>query len=327
MEIPKKLIKKLGEKYRDSSITAFNGRMKRIFTQVFKTNEYDSALLYESEQILDYIKSLAKVSVQKNILSAVVAFSRAEEMPDKYIKEYEAEFKILADQNEALQQYKPPSDEELENFIPFGDVIKIRDNYAETMPNYKIDELEAQNKLQEATKHQKTVYQKYLILSLYTYVPPLRGEDWFNAVIIPVENAELYPTLLKAMNKHIVDVTNNKLVVGTYKTSDKYGTRIIDLPQELVNIINRSFKINNGNPNLLINYNDSKNRPMNEQAFNKFMNKIFQPKNISSSMLRKMYISEKLKEIKTPEERKKLALVMGHSLASQEFTYSRFRDI
>jgi hypothetical protein len=50
-------------------------------------------------------------------------------------------------------------------------------------------------------------------------------------------------------------------------------------------------------------------------------------KNVSSSMLRKCFISDKIDEGITAEERKKTAKIMGHSVGTQQSIYSKFSDV
>ena len=79
------------------------------------------------------------------------------------------------------------------------------------------------------------------------------------------------------------------------------------------------------NPNLLVNIQSKK--PLTQQAMTAYLNRIFQPKKISSSMLRKIYISDIIAKRASKQERKKLALEMKHSLAAQTFVYGRFEEL
>lgn len=322
MEISKELREILEKKYRENSIKTFAGSVKKVCKEVFK-REYDAKLLEDTNKVLAYVKTLEKISSQKNTLAGVLAFVKAEQTNPQVIKVYEDHFKTLGQASANLQQYKEPTEDEKCNYIPFAEVIKLRDEHAQTLSNYKIDELEQSNKLKEATLFQKTVFEKYLVLCLYTYVPPLRGEEWHDAVIEEVADPGSYSVIIEARKKNIIDLTHKKLVVERYKTSDIHGTRIIDLPDELVKVIKMSREINNGDPNLLINYASCK--PMTSQCLTKFLQSIFYPKKISSTLLRKIYISEQTSKLSV-DQRKKLAHIMGHSLSSQEFLYSTFRD-
>jgi hypothetical protein len=318
MEIPKKLHKKLLEKYRISSIKTFSTSIQHIMNNVFNKEAYDPASLYETKKINKYIEKLEKVSSRKNYIAAVLAFLRAEEaVPEEIIKIYSDYFKILAKENENLQKYKNPSQVELDNLISYSKVFELRDEYKKIIADYPAPE--------SYTFTQKQNYQKYLILCLYTYIVPLRGEMFFNSVIISVCNPTMYEQLIKATNKNIIDLKQSKLISGIYKTSSKYGLYILDIPKPLIEVIIKWYRITKGNSNLLVNLQD--NKPMTKQVFTNFLNSIFYPKKISSSMLRKIYISEKLKTLKNVQERKELAQKMQHDITTQELIYSRFRDI
>ena len=61
---------------------------------------------------------------------------------------------------------------------------------------------------------------------------------------------------------------------------------------------------------------------MDSSMFTSFIHSIFD-KNISTDMLRKIYISHRVKEGITMEERKRIADIMGHSVLTQEFMYNK----
>ena len=80
--------------------------------------------------------------------------------------------------------------------------------------------------------------QKHLLLSCYTYIPPLRA-DWALARILtkaPTKKAE------KAKGNYIVITQRTAtLILNDYKTSRSYGRAEIKLPAELKKIIQASY--------------------------------------------------------------------------------------
>ena len=65
---------------------------------------------------------------------------------------------------------------------------------------------------------------------------------------------------------------------------------------------------------------------MSQQGFTSLMNSIFKPYKISSSMMRKIFISDFLASKPSADLRKKVANQMAHALDTQEFIYQRFVD-
>jgi integrase len=141
-----------------------------------------------------------------------------------------------------------------------------------------------------------------------------------------VDNPNDYKRLLNITQKNIFDLKNNKFIIGQYKTEKTHGIRFITIPKKLIQIVEKWYQITDSK-NLIPNLKE-KDVPMTQQAFTDLLFRIFQPKNISTSMLRKIYISDKLKNSSfrnDPVKRKKLAHEMGHTLETQEFIYNRFK--
>jgi len=102
------------------------------------------------------------------------------------------------------------------------------------------------------------------------------------------------------------------------------GTKVLVMPPVIEKICTVWSNINEG-PNFIVN---TKNGNMlTQQAFTGLLNRIFAPHKVSSSMLRKIYISSFLNSNPSVKQRKELAKIMGHQIGLQEFVYSRFRDL
>lgn len=325
MKLPNHIKNKLILKYRKSSIRTFELNIKRILENTYPEEsppEYSQENLTDVKSVTKYIKSLASKPMQKTLIAAILAVLKAEAKPPQIIiSQYEKIFKNLARVTENELKYKEPTKEEKRNWTSYQTVINIKKQYKKRVKE-EIDLTSTQ-----FTAQQLSLYQKYLILSLYTYLPPLRSEEFYNTIIMTVcTSPSKYKQIINSTQKNIIDLKNKKLVSGIYKTSKKYGTRIIELPDKLVKIIKQWYMMTPPEiQNLLIN--PTTLTPMTQQGMTEVLNRIFQPKKISSSMLRKIYISDILLTMKDAKLRKKLALTMGHSIDAQEFTYSRFKDL
>lgn len=308
MKLPLTLYDSLLVKYKPSSIKTFAINIKRILNDVYNLDEYQMKPLLNVKRVSDYIlNDVPKLTSQLNLAAAVLTILKFEKnIPERVIDYYQKLFDNVSKQLAQEQKYPTPTEDEKNNLIKWSEVLKIAKSYKGTSP---ADEYK---------------YIKYLVLSLYTLIPPLRGQDYLNAIIMKVDNPKDYPRLLSITNKNIFDLKNKKFVIGHYKTEKTHGTRIIDIPPKLIPIVEDWFK--QTETQILIPNLKEKDKPMTQQAFTDLLFRIFQPKNISTSMLRKIYISYKLKSIKNnPEKRKKLAYIMGHTLETQEFIYNRFK--
>jgi integrase len=163
---------------------------------------------------------------------------------------------------------------------------------------------------------------QYLVLSLYTDVQPRRNQDYLDMYIVKKWSDKL------PQDKNYLDLTNKKFVYHKYKTAKKYGTQTLDIPETLMEAVNKFLKYHplwkgrkvapvkllvcaDGTPLVAVN------------AITRILNRIF-GKKVGSSMLRHIYISDKYGDL--IEEQKEDAEAMGHSVALQRDYYKKGDD-
>ena len=110
------------------------------------------------------------------------------------------------------------------------------------------------------------------------------------------------------------------IILNKYKTSKTYGEKEIDISDKIIKLIKRWVDIT-GNEYLLINIRDR--NPMTNNGLTKYLNKIFKPKKVSTTLLRKLYLSEKYPVVHDRKDMKKDAYIMGHSLDTQQGIYRK----
>jgi len=129
--------------------------------------------------------------------------------------------------------------------------------------------------------------QDFVILSLFTLIPPRRSLDYVEFKINNIDtNKDNY-------------IKGNSLVFNTYKTSTQKGQQTIKIPKELKSLLTKYIKlISDKSDYLLFN---NKIEQLSIPNFTLRLNKIF-GKKVSVNMLRHIYLSEKhadnLKEMK-----------------------------
>lgn len=152
----------------------------------------------------------------------------------------------------------------------------------------------------------------YVILCLYTMIPPRRNLDYQNLYVVKKWNDKM------DADKNYYDLSTQKLIFNKYKTSKAHGTQEIDindvndLRAALTHYIN--FHPDKKKPEfrLLVNMDGSPLTSIN--SITRILNKVFDKK-VGSTMLRHVYLSDKYKL--DMGEMKKDADAMGHTLSTQ----------
>lgn len=273
-------------------------------------------------------KNIKSVSSRKNIVSSVLVFlgsiKENYKCVPKVLSKYQEYHKTLAKKKEDSYMDNEMNVREKENWLTGEDIrIKIKE-----LKDY-ID------KYQESSSYPRLyvdIYQKYLVLNLYTLLPPLRN-DYANVKIIKdcKDFGEKEDCVDTAFN--YINMCSKKLLLCTYKTKKFYGIKKIDIPDNLFEIIEcwENIKTNfldskecfsDKNEDFLL-INTTNCEKMKTNSLTKYINRIFSPKKVSTTMLRKIYLSEKYPVIVSYRDQVRDAMVMGHSLSMQKMVYSK----
>jgi hypothetical protein len=147
----------------------------------------------------------------------------------------------------------------------------------------KIDEV--YNNLKNNRDTNKLSYQEYLILSLYTLIPPRRNMDYQKMKYIK----DFSPELSKEFNYYNGEI----FFFNAYKTRSKYELQQIKVPDELKQILDFHIKSNDIKFDDFI-LRDFKNgtelKRGNEMTL--ILNRIFKSK-VGASMLRRSFLTNK----------------------------------
>jgi hypothetical protein len=254
------------------------------------------------KKIYNYINGTytKKNSLKSHIstLGQVVKLLGNEKAYNKYSAESTAIQQQISKQNKE-QQIDP---ERLDNFVCFEDIVKRRDEFRK-----RFEESPTDNKLNLS----------YLLLSLYTYQPPLR-QDWKDVLITekkpPVNTDQNY--LWKQKNGKYTLFLNHD------KVTHAYGKAQFDLPDELNKIIDRSLEKFPRKYVLSLIRNGEK--PAGKQNFERLLIELFSPKRVTVDLLRSAYIIDKYNNKKMSLAKKEeLAKKMRHSVSTAEENYNK----
>ena len=162
---------------------------------------------------------------------------------------------------------------------------------------------------------------KFILLALYTDIPPRRNQDFLDMYVIKKYGKDT------DNNKNYLDLSSRKFIFNKYKTAKTYGQQIVDIPDSLWNTLSvflnfhplakqktKEFK-------LLVKFDGSPLSSVN--AITRILNRIF-GKKIGSSMLRHSYLSSKYAD--TKDELIEDTKMMGNSPAMAMNTYIKSEE-
>jgi integrase len=163
----------------------------------------------------------------------------------------------------------------------------------------------------KATEEQYYHLLDFVLLSLYVLIPPRRNLDWQLMMITFNEDT-------KDDKYNYLDYKNKKFIFNTFKTSKKDGQLVMNIPEDLMKVLdiylkyhplNKNMKKQPHNIPLLVDY---KGRPfMKVNDITRLLNKIFNKK-VGASMLRHSYLSSKYGGLL--KEQEKDAKLMSHTI-------------
>ena len=283
----------------ENSLNVYLSNIRKVFKEVFR-NDIDIKHLNQFAKVKKYLETLTPAT-RKNVMTALMVLLKASDTKKGTLNKYQKYFEGLITNFENNYDNQTKSEKENKNWI------------TQEQLNKKIKELENQiskYNMSKLTKSQEDNVQKHLVLILYTKIPPMRN-DYAQMKVYHDKEVE---------GENYINLKKKVIVLNNYKTSKTYGKKEIDIPSEVIKFVSRWVNIT-GNEYLLINIRDR--NPMTNNGLTKYLNKIFKPKKVSTTLLRKLYLSEKYPVIHNRKDMKKDAYVMGHSLETQQGIYRK----
>jgi len=269
----------------DSSVNTYSSTLKNLFYKVFPNSEFDIKLFNKSKEILKYLEDVSP-NKRKSILSSLFVLTKDPVYQKNMVNDinnYEENVKM---------EIKQPKEEE--NWLSKEELDEIYQrekqiyNHLAKKKNHNMDDLQQM--------------QNYIILSLYTLIPPRRSLDY---------------TEMKIKNPEVLEdnyIDKNDFVFNRYKTSKFYNQQREKISKELMIILKKWLKFN---PTDYLLFDSNKNK-LTPSKLTRRLNRIF-GKNISTSSLRKFYISHKYQNyIKDNEELAEDFSKMGSSIIQKD---------
>ena len=288
--------------------------IKNLWTLNDKKIFNNLAFLKEIDNIETKLSEYAD-NTKKTFLAGIVSVLSLFKDKPSYKKTYQHYYDAMMKKDEEIKENVDPNqktEKEEENWLSWEDVILVK-----TALKTASNEL---NKQKLITPEQYNVVLSYVILSLYTEIPPRRNQDYQDMFVI----SSLKDSGDK--EKNYLDWSNKKFIFNHYKTAKKYGIQTIDISDkpDLLEAITIYLKFHPLSPS------KGKALPKNAEfrflvysdggafsavnSITRILNRIFGGKRIGSSQLRHIYLSSKY----DIEEMKKDAEEMGHSIEEQK---------
>lgn len=283
--------------------------VRTLYKKVCGENETMTSLdwLRDTGAILNALKDLSPSTRRLYIIPLMMMLKHSDNA-SLYIK-YQEMFQHAGREVRESQKEQTMSERDERNWVTKEDIDK------------KIRELKGI--VDASVKHQSSLSQKaikalvqHLCLCLYTMMPPLRN-DFCNIKLMqpPYEGKDGKNYLLET------EPGRYTLILTKYKTSKCYGRKEFVFPEDLNTIVQRSFQLY-PRRYLLSKLNDP-NEPMSHNYLSVFMSNIWSDKNVGSSLLRKLHVSEMFADDHTLEDRDELASQMLHSRQVAQTIYEK----
>ena len=261
------------------------------------------------EKIINILAEM-KITTRKNYIAAIiVALTTDKDKYEDVLKEYREYLSIIVEEYTKQLKTQKKSEKQEANWASMKELKEIVSGYKK-----EIRKMDLANKELWSNK-EFNLYQLYLVGLLYTELPPVRL-DYSNMMLITEKD---YKKLKEKDKNYLVLVSRNKkyFSLGSYKTEDKYGVHIIEIPTIINSVINKWLS-HNTTGYFLVN---TQRNMLTDNGLTKLLNKVFVDtgKKISSTMIRHIYLSGKYEA--NQAEMEKDAAAMLHSVGTQQGVY------
>lgn len=276
----------------------YRTKFKKIITDVFDGIRPTSDVLASKEsykKVSEYIKSPKVTLATKKPMynSWIRCLQELKISTVNYLNDYH---KVSKKADEELS-FNVPSQKEIDNKISFKDLSKFQKKWKKLLVKDQTGVID--------------IY--YIICSLYLFLEPLRTQDYINTRILSnCKKANLTNT------PNYICLKCSHMIIKEFKTDKIHDERIINISTKLNNIIKTFYKKSK--------YSYLVSSPIGSQLQQpNFYTLSVEACGISTNMMRKVFVSEKLNDnLANNIKRKESARVMGHKPSTQASAYSKF---
>lgn len=280
--------------------------VRSLYSLNGKTPFKNLAWLKKTDPVVGKIKEYAP-STQRALLATVVSvLSILGPSYKKALSSYTAEM------NSAVTSHKAEptgvkSEKQEHNWMSWDEVLAKQEALKSLTTPY--------NKKKTLTTAEWNNLLDYMVLSLYTEIPPRRNADYQLMWVAKKPSDDT--------SKNWLDLSGKRFVFNVYKTAKKYNQQVVDVPSQLMDIVGLYLKHHPGWKG------DTKKAPTGapflvtadgeqlkaQNVITRILNRVL-GKKVGASMLRHIYLTSKYG--KEDDEREADARDMGHSVGQQK---------
>jgi len=257
------------------------------------------------DNVIEFLETM-KLPTRKNYISAIIVALSVHPVENKTILiKYRNHLDGIATEYNKTIQSQEKSEKLSKNWTTMEELKKVVSRLKREVKERGLDKKDDWN------NKNMELYQKYLVGSLYTDMPPVRN-DYASMDVIKFKDYDK----LKNKNKNYLVLVGSKkrfVSLGAYKTSDVYGVKTIQI-NPIINKIITKWLQHNKTGYFLIN---KQKKALSENSLTKLLNKTFEStgKSISSTIIRHIYLTELYGKVS--KEKENDADAMMHSLETQ----------
>lgn len=303
------IFKKSRPNAKESTIKLYTANIMKLM-KLFDTDNLN--FLKNHNEVENKLEKL-HYTTKRNYLNAIVVYLMGDKEDKELIEQYVDMRDKLNKQYEDEQATGVISDKQKDNFVDISEVNKM----IEEMKNEIKDKNLFIKKNEDLKPKEKQLIQVYTLFSIYTRLP-LRNDLAGMSVINKRDYNKLSDEDKKEHNYMVINKNNMYMVLNQYKTSSKYKELNIDIPKDLEKILRQYIKING----MGVLFKSGTGTPLSRNALTQLLiktTKKYMGKSISSTMLRKIYLSSKYSAVK--EEMENDSKIMAHSVDVAQSTY------
>lgn len=273
-----------------SSVLTYSSLLKSMYmSQNDSVDNMDVDWFKNKENVMRALEGKPAHARKTSIASLVVLLGKDSKVDDEVID------MMNKDVQEVKERYagQKMTDKQRENWMSLEDVQSMEAKALDLIKPWL-------NKKAEITPEQQKMLTDWLLLALTTgvYFPPRRSE-WAGIKLKDVDTEK----------DNYIDLKKGVFVLSQYKTAKLYGREEIPYGKVFGGHLKKVLKLIPDQTYLL----ENKGKPFTNSLITTRLNKLF-GKNISTSMLRHIFVSDKYKDIPSIKELEETADAMGHSV-------------
>lgn len=283
----KEYIRSLRPTLGENSLKTYTSILNGIWKKAHPSKPFDIDWFRNVDEVMAIIGDRT-VQSRRSALSAIVVL-----LNGKDTQQYHDLMKIDNDIINKQYESQDKTEKQKDNWMTFDEIkANWKKEYERVKPIL--------NAKTEPTNNELWALSKFMVLTITSgiFFPPRRSE-WVDLKLKP-DNKE---------TDNWIDKKNGEFVWNSYKTASHFGRERVSYGSKFKRLLNRYLKRVGTQDYLIF---DTAGNKMSQPAMTQVLNRMY-GKNISTSMLRHIYMSEVHKDTPSLEELNRIARNMGHT--------------